>query len=292
LLRIDGPLFTHTRHALRRLCSARKKDRMKRTAGFASLGIAALAAAAVFATSAVAQQRPGVSLDKRWPGQSEQQPEPELQQQQQPAPKRGQRAPQTTQSTSPAQPVPTGIKPQPAPPRVVACSGVFAKDSSHLKLATFFGAHAIAWTQVAGPEGSQLNASVLYQGEPKRRLEVLWNNDSARSDTQLIVINGQSTWTAPHGLKLGMPLAAVEKINKKPFNLRAFSGENGGYVTSWDGGALASLPGGCKISIRFAPDPKAKPSSEAPLEGDKEYPSGHPGMKASGPKISEIILGY
>ncbi len=130
--------------------------------------------------------------------------------------------------------------------------------------------------QVAGPESPTLNASVFYQRDPKRRLEVLWNNESARNDTQLIVINGQSTWTAPNGLKLGMPIAAVEKINKKPFNLRAFGGENGGYVTSWDGGALATLPGGCKISIRFAPDPKAKSTSEAPLEGDKEYPSGHP----------------
>ena len=89
-----------------------------------------------------------------------------------------------------------------------------------------------------------------------------------------------------------MPIAAVEKINKKPFNLRAFSGENAGYVTSWDGGALASLPGGCKVTIVFAPDPKAKPAAGTPLDGAKEYPSGHPGMKAASPKIAEIILGY
>jgi hypothetical protein len=256
-----------------------------------------LVIAAVVATSAMAQQRPGVPLDKRWPGESsgsrEEAPEPELQQQQSAPTKRGKRATQaTTQSTPGDQPVPTGIKPQPAPSRAVVCSGVFAKDSSHIKLATSFGAEAIAWTKVAGPEGSQLDASVLYAKDPKRRLEVLWNNDSARSDTQLIVITGQSTWTAPNGLKLGMPIAAVEKINKKPFNLRAFSGENAGYVTSWDGGALASLPGGCKVTIVFAPDPKAKPAAGTPLDGAKEYPSGHPGMKAASPKIAEIILGY
>jgi hypothetical protein len=270
---------------------------MNRTVGFAYSTVAALVIAAAFAASAMAQQRPGVSLDKRWPGQSSdtRDDEPEAEPpQQQPAPaRRNQRAPQTTQSTPGDQPVPTGIKPQPAPPRVIACSGVFAKDSSHIKLATFFGADAITWGQVAGPESTKLDASILYQKDPKRRLEVLWNNESARSDTQLIVINGQSTWSAPNGLKIGTPLAAVEKINKKSFNLRAFSGENGGYVTTWDGGALASLPGGCKISIKFAPDPKAKPVAGAPaLEGDKEYPSGHPGMKAAGPKISEIIIGY
>jgi hypothetical protein len=268
---------------------------MTRTFGLPLFAVASLTVASVFMTSAMAQQRPGVSLDKRWPGEApaaqEQEPEPETPQQ--PAARRNQRSPQTTQSTSADQAPPTGIKPQPAPPRVVACSGVFAKESSHLKLATFFGADAITWGQVAGPENTKLDASILYSKDPKRRLEVLWNNESARSDTQLIVINGQSTWTAPNGLKIGMPLAAVEKINKKPFNLRAFSGENGGYVTTWDGGALGSLSGGCKISVKFAPDPKAKPVADAPaLEGDKEYASGHAGMKAASPRITEIILGY
>jgi hypothetical protein len=176
---------------------------------------------------------------------------------------------------------------------VIACSGVFAKESSHLKLATFFGSDAITWTQVAGPEGSKLNASVLYSKDPKRRLEVLWNLDASRSDTQLIVINGQSTWTAPSGLKLGMPLAAIEKLNHKPFNIKAFgAGDNSGFVTSWDGGALASLPGGCKVSIRFAPDPKANTQGDAELLGDKELPSTYPALRTAAPKVSEIILGY
>lgn len=265
---------------------------MTRLAGPFLIAMTSLVAGAVVITSATAQQRPNVSLDKRWPAQPDTQDENPDFQQQRVSPKDDQRGSITTQSTSGEGPHPTGIKPHPAPRRVIACSGVFAKESSHLKLATFFGAHAIVWGQVAGPENTKLDASILFPNDPKRRLEVLWNNEAARSDTQLIVVNGQSTWMAPNGLKLGMPLAAVEKTNKRPFNLRAFGGENGGYVTTWDGGALSSLPGGCKISIRFAPDPKAKPAPDSPLEGEKEYPSGYPGMKALRPKVTEIILGY
>ena len=134
---------------------------------------------------------------------------------------------------------------------------------------------------------------MLYAKDPKRRLEVLWNNESARSDTQLIVITGQSTWTAPNGLKLGMPIAAVEKINKKPFNLRAFNGENAGYVTSagtaarWPRSPAAARSPSCSRLTR-----RPKPAAGTPLDGNKEYPSGHPGMKAASPKIAEIILGY
>src|SRR5262245_7784866 len=39
-------------------------------------------------------------------------------------------------------------------PRVIVCSGVFAKDSNHLKLAQMYEAQNITYTEVDGPEGS------------------------------------------------------------------------------------------------------------------------------------------
>ena len=143
--------------------------------------------------------------------------------------------------------------------QTVACRDAFAKDSSHVKLATVFGAQNVAWDDVDGPEGSKLKATVLFPNDPKRRLEVVWTKPDARTDTQLIAINGQSTWAAPKGLKLGMTLAAVEKLNGKPFRLTGFEKDTGGTVQSWDAGALAELPGGCKVSLRFEPDPKISP---------------------------------
>ncbi|HWM46334.1 MAG TPA: hypothetical protein VNR11_05405 [Xanthobacteraceae bacterium] len=230
------------------------------------------------------------SLDRRWPGE-------QLQQQQQaeqaPSPARPERSrtarPAETQEAEPTPP--PKVRPQPMPARVVACSGIFAKDSSHLKLATFVGADNIAWTQVDGPEGSKLDATVLYPRDPKRRLEVLWNLEASRSDTQLIVINGRSTWIAPKGLKLGMPLASLEKLNGKPFVMKAFAGENGGSVTSWENGALSTLPGGCKVGIRLAPGPKA-PAPSGELASEKEVGSNLPALRALAPKVAEIIIGY
>src|SRR5262245_20752247 len=131
----------------------------------------ALAFSLLLSSAAMAQQMPS-SVEGRWPGQ-------QLQQQQ-----RQQERPVRLQDVEEAAPK---LKPQPQPPRVIACSGMFVKDSSHIKLATFVGADNITRTQVAGPEGSRLNATVLYPRDPKRRLEVLWNLDASRSDTQLIV---------------------------------------------------------------------------------------------------------
>jgi len=118
---------------------------------------------------------------------------------------------------------------------------VFAKDSSHIKLAQAFEAKNIDFGAVAGPDGTSLNASILYGSDPKRRLEVLWQNEAARSDVSLIVITGQSQWSAPKGLRLGLALAALEKLNGKPFKMSGFDKDHVATLSDWDGGTLSAL---------------------------------------------------
>jgi hypothetical protein len=180
----------------------------------------------------------------------------------------------------------------PAPAHTVACNGAFTKDSSHMKLATAFGSQNVTWDDVDGPGGSKLKASVLFPKDPKRRLEVLWAKPDARSDLQLVAINHQSSWSAPKGLHLGMTLAAVEKLNGKPFELSGFTKDTGGSVQSWDGGALAELPGGCKVSLRFEPDAKAAPDVRSDVAVEKQFSSSDPPMKKAAPKVVEILIGY
>jgi hypothetical protein len=179
------------------------------------------------------------------------------------------------------------------PSRAIACSGAFAKDSSHLKLATAFNSLNVTFAEVDGPEGSKLMASVLFPKDPKRRLEVWWLNEASRSNIYLIVLNGHSAWTAPKGLKLGLPLAAIEKLNGKPFKLKGFDKENSSTITDWDGGALAQLPGGCKSGVRLVSDAKApQEARDAAAPGSEEFSSTDAKVRAVKPTVAEIILGY
>jgi hypothetical protein len=210
--------------------------------------------------------------------------------QMQPAPPRA-RAPSSAAAPSAMPPAAT-TAPAPKPAaRVVACSGVFARASSHLKLAQVFDSRNVTFGEVAGPAGSTLMASIVYPTDPKRRLEVLWQNEAARMDTSLIVITGQSQWSGPKGLRLGLPLAALEKLNGKPFKLAGFDQQNGGVALDWQGGALATLPGGCNVGITFKPDPKAPPDAVAAVAG-AEFMSSDPIVRAAKPAVSEIIFGY
>jgi len=178
-----------------------------------------------------------------------------------------------------------------APPHTVACSGAFAKNSSHIRLAQFFGPQNLAYTEVNGAQNTKLQASVLYPKDPKRHLEVMWTNESSRAGTSVIAINGQSTWTGPKGLHLGLPLAALEKLNGKPFQLAGFDQENAGTALDWQGGALEKIPGGCKVSVRLVPDPKA--SDDARKEaGGATLMSSDAAVRAVKPTIAEILIGY
>ena len=268
------------------------------------IAVACIVSASI--TAAFAQS----ALDKRWPGDPEPAPPAPPQQQQQqpnaaqtrqpPAPKQAAPAQATPAQATPAPPAevrarPAAPKPPAQPAHVVTCSGLFGKEASQAKFEKTLGANNVTFAEVDGPSATKLNATVLYPRDPKRRLEILWNAEETRSDTQVVAINGQSTWSAPKGVKLGMTLAALEKLNGKPFAMDGFKGENGGLVTSWNGGALEKLPGGCRVGVRFAPaanSPAPAAGAVDVLTSDKEFLSNAPAMKPLAPKISEIIVGY
>jgi hypothetical protein len=174
----------------------------------------------------------------------------------------------------------------------VACSGVFSKDSSHLRLAMTFDSKNVTFTDVAGDNGAKVPASVLFANDPKRRLEVWWTNPAARNTTYLIVINGKSTWSAPGGMKLGLTLAQLEKLNHKPFKVKGFDKDGTATVSDWDGGALATLAGGCKSGLSLKADPKATPDALTAVPADKEFSSSDPALRAVKPEVSEILIGY
>lgn len=256
---------------------------------------------------------PAPTVQDRWPEPTRPpqpaQPAPTAAPQRAPTPSAAQEAPARRQQTSPFirdddPPAPAagqrGAAPAAAPavpaaPRapatVIACNGVFAKDSGHMKLALRFDSRNLGYGPVDGPDGSKINATILYPNDPRRRLEVLWNNEASRNDLAVIAINGKSQWVAPKGLKLGLAIAALEKANGKPFKLSGFGADGAASVLGWEGGALGALPGGCKVGMRLFADPKA-PDDARSGASEKEYLSNDPGVRALKPTIGEILIGY
>jgi hypothetical protein len=188
-------------------------------------------------------------------------------------------------------PAPARPKPAAAAAQNIRCDGPFAKDASHAKLTQAFGAKNVVFQPVDGPEGSKLNATVVFPNDRKRRLEVLWHDEGARRRPSSIVIGADSAWRA-RGFRIGEPLTAVEKTNGKPFRLAGFAGEYGGVARDWQGGALDKLSGDCRLGMRFVLDPKVAAAARSKVEGDRDLTSDNADVRAANPLIAEMIVGY
>ena len=234
------------------------------------------------------------SVQDRWPDPTPPQTAAPSRLQAQPAAPRKKPAPASA-DTGPDGDASAQPKPAPKPAataNLLACGGVFGKDSTHLKLAIKFDSRNVVFGDVDGPDGGKIKASILFPNEPKRRLEVVWNNDASRSDMSVIAINGKSQWIAPKGLKLGLTLPALEKANGRPFKVGGFGADGSASVLGWEGGALSALPGGCKVGIRLVADSKASPDARGAVTGDKEFLSNNATVLALKPAVGEILIGY
>lgn len=181
--------------------------------------------------------------------------------------------------------------PSAAAPLNLACGGPFAKDSSHAKLQQAFGASNVTIQKVDGAEGEIFEASVLYRADPARRLEVTWNDDNKRSGLSSASVKKPSTWTGPEGIRIGMTLDEVAAINGQAFNLNGFEWDYGGYVVDLKG-KLATLPGGCSMTLRFSPGMALDAKKHAGLIGEKKLSSSDAKLLAVKPLLTNWSIGY
>ena len=101
---------------------------------------------------------------------------------------------------------------QSAPREVLSCAAPFTKDASAASLSAYFGAANVTDEIVPGPEGTTQRATVIYGKDPKRRVEVLFADETGRRGLMRAAVSEPTTiWTGPGALRMGMGLDAVER---------------------------------------------------------------------------------
>lgn len=130
-----------------------------------------------------------------------------------------------------------------------------------------------------GPEGSTFPGAKLFEGTD-RELEIVWDPEKEKSKVVFDVRVLGTAWKFENGLKAGMTIEEVEKINGKPFKVAGFSWGYGGYA-NFEGGKLAG-----KVSLRFNPSTDDIPDY---LQGDKEISSTDKKLRAVKPVVEEMI---
>ena len=132
------------------------------------------------------------------------------------------------------------------------CAGPFAKDTSHAKLVSEFGDKNVAFKDVETPGHIIVKATVIVDNDPTKRAVIFWGDNKARNKLSSILIEAPSRWQGPGGIRNGLPLKELEKLNGGSFSMVAFGGVNGGNVSGLKG-PFVNIAGGCTLVPRFEP---------------------------------------
>jgi hypothetical protein len=180
-----------------------------------------------------------------------------------------------------------------AAPRVIKCDGPFGRNASHADLVRAFGSGNVVYQDIDGAEGERIKASVLYPNDAKAKLEIIWGDEKARRRPTIIRARDQSGWATANGIRIGMAIADVEKMNGKPFTLSGFDWDDGGRVKDWHGGELAKpLPGGCVVGVEFVHPEDSPEANLTKVSGDGDFLSDNADMRAVEPYVAVVTISY
>ncbi len=174
----------------------------------------------------------------------------------------------------------------------LACAGPFAKDTSHAKLTTEFGAKNVVFKDVETSGNYLKKATVIFDNDPTKRAVFFWGDDKVRAKPTAILIEAPSTWLGPGGLRNGLPLKDLEKLNGGSFSIVAFGGVNGGVVSGLKG-PFMNIAGGCTVTARFEPGiANPLPPRFASVTGDQTLVSSNFVLRRVRAQISEWRVNY
>lgn len=157
--------------------------------------------------------------------------------------------------------------------------GLIKPGMSATDIERAYGKDNLKLQKIPGAEGEEIDGAKLF-ADTDRELEIVWDPDNEKTKVVFDIRVMGKAWKFENGLKSGMSVEEVEKINGKPFKIAGFEWDYGGYA-NFEGGKLEG-----KVSIRFSPTTENIPEY---LSGDKQLSSADKKLRAAKPLVDEGI---
>ena len=166
-------------------------------------------------------------------------------------------------------------------------SGI-TRDSSERDLDKIFGSSNVKRYDVDIGEGRTAPGDIIYPGTENYML-ITWYQKYSRPER--IEIRGmKSMWRTREGLRVGMSIGELERMNRGKFSFSGFGGDNVGKLKSWEYGKMEQkYP---KLEMEFAPMNQQGATIEEFLtvKGDKKVFSNNDVIRRMDVKVSCIRI--
>ena len=179
--------------------------------------------------------------------------------------------------------------------------GPITAATTRADLDTLFGKENVRDSSLDISEGPEA-ATVVFGNDTSASLAVTW--DKERASTIHICFGTQTgpcKWRTASGIRIGLPLFELQKLNGKSFQLAGYGFDGQGTVTSWRHGSLEEDPAACgHLLVRLTPaaelEGRAMSKQEAlslkQAQGDKPYSSGSLAILELNPVVSALELRF
>jgi hypothetical protein len=178
--------------------------------------------------------------------------------------------------------------------------GPITASTTRSELDAMFGKENVQERNLDISEGPE-SATVVFGNDVSAALAITW--DRERPSTIHICFGTQTgpcRWRTAGGIRIGLPIRELEKLNEKSFQLTGFGGEPQGTVTSWRKGQLEEDPAACgHLVVRLTPAAelvgslsKNQASLVKQLQGEKPYSSNYLPMLELDPLVSALEMQF
>ncbi len=165
--------------------------------------------------------------------------------------------------------------------------GRFAANTTVADLEQWFGKANVRIDELPGAEGDTVRGVLLHPDDATRRAHLYFQDeDTLRGLHMVRIVDATSTWTIDPGIRIGMSLADLRRINGKPIGFFGFDWDYGGHVAEWNGGTLAPRDGEMtRRTIRLDLPQEAR--GDTP---DRNLPTGDGEFKSDDPRFAELKM--
>jgi hypothetical protein len=178
--------------------------------------------------------------------------------------------------------------------------GPITATTTRAELDTLFGKENV---RDGSYQGEELEAATIVLGsDSSAALAVTWNSERVSYVYVCFQTKtGPCRWRTASGIRIGLPLRELEKLNGKPFQMAGYGFDGQGAVVSWRKGVLEQDENACgHLVVRLTPlaEIEGRPLSKdeasgmKALQGDKKFASGYVASLGLDPIVSDLIMEF